>query len=323
MEEIAGVLINPDYAISESIIQKRAPIAEALRQVERAIRKVGNFWPDGLTERSQTLHRTFQNTQTALLRLGVTFWFDDFRQRMFVGGQTLQSFQGELNDRICLHLRDLVDKQFGFDPGKDPTRDSVEQLCNQNVIDSVCEYLSGLDWDGKPRIDTWLIDYASAKDTDYVRSVSAITLIAAVRRPRHPGVKFDTIPVLEGPQGSGKSTLIKVLASDEFFSDQDILALDHKAQMEALEGVWLHELCELAGMRHTDVNKIKAFASRAVDKGRPAYARYSESRPRRGIFIGTTNDDEYLKDETGNRRFWPIRTDGFLSPEISKLADPG
>ena len=78
--------------------------------------------------------------------------------------------------------------------------------------------------------------------------------------------------------------------------------------MEALEGVWLFELSELAGMRHTDVTKIKAFASRAVDRGRPAYGRFSEARPRRCIFIGTTNDDQYLKDETGNRRFWPVRT---------------
>jgi hypothetical protein len=88
--------------------------------------------------------------------------------------------------------------------------------------------------------------------------------------------------------------------------------------METLEGVWLYEISELAGMRFTDVNKIKSFASRTVDRARPAYARFSESRPRRGILVGTTNDDQYLKDETGNRRFWPIRTGAI---DLESLAD--
>jgi virulence-associated protein E/DNA primase RepB-like protein len=305
--KIAGVLINPNYRISDSIREKRNPQAEALRQAQKARLAVGENWPEG-KDRNGLPRRNFQNTQAALLRLGVEFWFDEFRQRMFVSGHSLQAFRGELNDRACLYLRDIVNKTFGFDPGKDMTRDAVEQLCNQNIVDPVREYLDGLVWDGVDRLDRWLMDYAGSDDTPYVRAVSRIALIAAVRRARKPGVKFDTILVLEGPQGTGKSTLINIMASDEFFSDQDILALDNKSQMEALEGIWIYELCELAGMRHTDVNKIKAFASRAVDRARPAYARFSEARPRRGIFVGTTNDDQYLKDETGNRRFWPIRT---------------
>ena len=284
---IAGVLLNPDYRISESILEKRNPAGEAMRQAQKAVLTIGDTWPEGVDRRTEIPRRTFQNTQTALLRLGVNFWFDEFRQRMFVGGQVVQAFQGELNDRACLQLRDMVNKRFGFDPGKDMTRDGVEQLCNQNIVDPVCEYLAGLVWDGNPRLDSWLIDLAGAEDTAFVRAVSAIMLIAAVRRARRPGVKFDTIPVLEGAQGTGKSTLINILASEEFFSDQDIVALDNKAQMETLEGVWLYEICELAGMRFTDVNKIKSFASRAVDRARPAYARFSESRPRRGILVGT------------------------------------
>jgi len=122
-------------------------------------------------------------------------------------------------------------------------------------------------------------------------------------------------------QGSGKSTAIKILASPEFFSDQDILILDQKAQMEVMEGVWLYEIGELAGMRFTEVNKIKAFASRSTDKARPAYGRVAENRPRRGILIGTTNDDEYLKDETGNRRFWPVATDKIDLPAITEARD--
>jgi predicted P-loop ATPase len=133
-------------------------------------------------------------------------------------------------------------------------------------------------------------------------------LVAAVRRVRKPGTKFDTIVVLEGEQGTGKSTAVTILAGRDYFGDQDILALDAKAQMEALEGVWLYEIPELAGMRMADVEKIKAFASRWEDRARPAYGRFRENRPRRCIFIGTTNAEEYLRDQTGNRRFWPVAT---------------
>ena len=307
-QTIAGILINPAYRISESILEKRHPVVEACRQAAKAGLAVGTVWPDGVVEGTTNPRRNFQNTQTALLRLGIIFWFDRFRQRHFVSGQPIQAFQGEINDRACLQLRDMINKAFGFDPGKDMTRDAVEQLCNQNTIDPVCEYLDELIWDGNSRIEDWLIRLAGADDTPFVRAVGTITFIAAVRRARSPGVKFDTITVLEGVQGSGKSTLLKILASEEFFSDQDILVLDYKAQMEALEGIWIFELCELAGIRYADVNKLKAFVSRATDRARPAYGRYTEARKRRGILIGTTNDDEYLKDETGNRRFWPIRT---------------
>lgn len=303
----AGVLINSTFGISASILERRSPAAEALRQIRRANMKVKSAWPDG-NEKSGAPRRSFQNAQAALLRLGFEFSFDAFRRRMIVTGIPMQVYEGEVSDQVCLFLRDAVDKKFGFDPGNDLTRDAVSQLCIQNTVDPVCEYLASLAWDGVKRIDRWLIDYAGAEDNEYVTAVSAIMLIAAVRRPRRPGVKFDTIPVIEGPQGTGKSSILQLLAGDAFFSDQDILALDSRAQMEALEGVWVFEIGELAGLRHTDVNKVKAFASRQVDRARPAYARFIEARPRRGILVGTTNDDQYLKDETGNRRFWPVRT---------------
>jgi predicted P-loop ATPase len=132
--------------------------------------------------------------------------------------------------------------------------------------------------------------------------------IAAARRVLQPGVKFDTMIVLEGKQGSGKSTALKILAGEEFFSDQDIISVDSKTQMELLEGVWIYEICELSGLRHTEISKVKSFLSRQEDRGRPAYGRYKEVLKRQSIFIGTTNDDTYLKDKTGNRRYWPVKT---------------
>jgi predicted P-loop ATPase len=142
-----------------------------------------------------------------------------------------------------------------------------------------------------------------------------LPLVAAVRRIRRPGTKFDTILVLEGPQGSGKSTAVKILASEEWFSDAEVLAADPKTQAEALEGVLIFELGELSGIHRSEVEKVKAFASRTVDKSRPAYARYREDHPRQNVFIGTTNDDAYLKDATGNRRFWPVLTGSSIDLE--------
>jgi predicted P-loop ATPase len=131
---------------------------------------------------------------------------------------------------------------------------------------------------------------------------------AAVRRVRKPGCKFDQIPVWEGSEGSNKSTAIAVLAGEGNFSDQTILTSSDKEQQELLRGVWIYEIADLAGMKRSEVEKVKAFASRSHDRARPAYGRRRIDAPRRGILIGTTNDDEYLKSETGNRRFWPITT---------------
>jgi predicted P-loop ATPase len=132
--------------------------------------------------------------------------------------------------------------------------------------------------------------------------------VAAVRRIRQPGTKFDNVLVLEGAQGTGKSSAIQILASPDYCSDQDILSLDAKQQMEALEGIWLFELSELGGMNRAEIDRMKAFISRTTDRGRPAWGRFREDRPRQTIFIATTNDDKYLRDRTGNRRFWPVKT---------------
>jgi predicted P-loop ATPase len=118
--------------------------------------------------------------------------------------------------------------------------------------------------------------------------------------------KFDNITVLEGEEGTDKSTAIRVLAGDQFFSDQTILGIRDKEIQEQLTGVWAHEIADLSGMRRADVEQVKAFASRQVDRARPAYGRTLEHRPRRSIDWATTNDDIYLQSQTGNRRFWPL-----------------
>jgi predicted P-loop ATPase len=171
----------------------------------------------------------------------------------------------------------------------------------------VADYLDGLVWDCVPRIDRWLTTHLGAEDNPLNQAIGRKMLVAAVRRVREPGCKFDYIPVMDNSkQGKGKSTVIQILAGTENFSDQDLLALNVKEQQEQIQGVWLYELAELSGLEKAHINKVKSFASRQYDRARPAYGRSRVDRPRRGIQIATTNDLEYLKDMTGNRRFWPF-----------------
>ena len=302
---IIGVLTNPENGVSASVLEKRNPADYALRQARQANRAVGDEWPQ-LSKAGRPLG-TFPNALVALTRLNLRFEYDAFQNRQRVQGLAIQELTGNLPTTFA-PIRVMVLHRWGFDPGKENIRDAAHTLCIENTVHPVRDYLAGLRWDGKPRVSTWLAQYLGAESTVLHSEIGEIVLVAAVRRVRKPGVKFDTILVLEGRQGSGKSTALTILAGDEHFSDQEILALDPKAQMEAVEGIWIYELGELQGLKKAETDRVKAFASRRVDRGRPAYARFREDRPRQTIFIGTTNDEQYLRDATGNRRFWPVKT---------------
>ena len=303
---IAGVLMNPAFGISTSVLTNRSPTRYAVRQARRAREAIGTEWPDIAIKGG--IRPTLRNTLLAITRLGLHCEYDQFHHRKTIGGQILQSFQGELSDDGCAVLRSEILQRFNFDPGKDHTREAANLRCLENMHHPVRDYLAALTWDRQPRVERWLVDYLGADDTPLNHAIGQLVLVAAVRRVRQPGCKFDTILVLEGPQGSGKSTAITLLAGADNFSDQEILTLDAKAQMEAVEGVWIYELAELAGLRRADTTRVKAFASRTIDQARPAYGRYREKRPRQFILVGTTNDEQYLLDATGNRRFWPVMT---------------
>lgn len=171
----------------------------------------------------------------------------------------------------------------------------------------VMEYLASLKWDRKPRLDQWLQTAFGAEDVQYTRDVGSKTLIAAVRRVCQPGCKFDFMLILEGKQGIGKSTAIKALFSEEWFSDSIIPDLADKDAAINLVGKWCLEMAEISHFNRNETETLKAFISRATDKYRPPFGRTDVSRPRQGIIIGTTNQDKYLRDETGNRRFWPAQ----------------
>lgn len=174
------------------------------------------------------------------------------------------------------------------------------------------DYLEGLpDWDGEPRVDTLFIDYLGADDNVFTREATAKILTAAVRRIYEPGAKFDSMLVLSGPPGAGKSMIVEKLAGEWFSDNLTFEDMKDKAAAEKLQGYWLLEISEMKGMKKMDVESIKAFVSRQEDIYRAAYARNTERHPRQCVIFGTVNDlSGYLKDITGNRRFWPIEITG-------------
>jgi hypothetical protein len=247
---------------------------------------------------------TCANTRRALLALDVKCRLDVFHDKHIIEGKIVLQLTNL--DLVVADLRRKIHAAYGFDPGKQNSIDAVEQLCVRNKFNPITDYLDALKWDGTPRLDHWLITYLGAEDTELNREFGRLALIAAVRRARKPGTKFDPIIVLEGPMGSRKSMAIETMAGSENFSDQTILGVRDREVQELLAGVWLYEIAELSNIRRTDVEHIRSFVSRTVDRARKAYGHFRVDAPRTPIFFGTTNDDRYLKQ--ADRRFWPVKT---------------
>lgn len=192
---------------------------------------------------------------------------------------------------------------------------AVQVAAKDRTFHPVREYLDGLKWDGSPRISSWLGLYLGAEPSDYAAAVGARWLIQAVARIYRPGVKADCCPILEGAQGTLKSTAIKTMGG-EWFTDE-IAELGTKDASLQTRGVWIIELSELDSMSRGEVSRIKAFMSRATDRFRPPYGRRVITSPRQCVFAGSVNHSTYLRDDTGGRRFWPVACG---SIDISSLA---
>jgi hypothetical protein len=258
-----------------------------------------------------------KNIPIALRRLGVSVRQNLLSDEVII---TRNGIDQRATDAEIVSLLLEVDREFEFRPPKEFFFDVIGDRARADAFHPVCDYLDSLQWDGTPRIDTWLTRYAGADDTDYTRAVGALILVAAVRRARQPGAKFDEMLVLEAPQGTLKSSALRVLAvRDEWFGDDLPLSADTKRQIEAISGKWIVEAGELQGLRRSEEDELKAFLSRQHDEARLAYGRLVTRRLRQCVFFGTTNNDSYLKDPTGNRRWWPVRIVGFDSDAL--LAD--
>lgn len=206
-------------------------------------------------------------------------------------------------------LADWIARNYGVEFAAAKLRMALAKTAYERRYHPVRAYLDGLPaWDGTGRVDRLLVDYLCADDTLYVREVTRRTLIAAVARIYEPGCKFDDMLVLVGPQGAGKSSLFTSLAG-EWFSDS--LKMDMMSKIkdagEQLQGKWIVEIGEMSGMRKAEIESVKSFVSRQVESYRDAFGHYRTDKPRQCIIVGSTNQEEgFLRDVTGNRRFWPV-----------------
>lgn len=267
---IAGV---PEFNHFTGEIVQRKPIAEKSPSRKNAAKPVsqlrGHLW-DVEDEVNGTL---WDDTR------------DNDIRRVFEAPSTQGGYGIKITDRDLSAAVDIVAQENGFHP--------------------IREYLTALKWDGKQRVDRLFVDYLGTPDNQYTRDTARLMLLAAVTRVFEPGHKFDYACIIEGIQGRGKSTFVKILGRS-WFAELDGNFQDTKQMIELMQGAWILEIPELSGFNKSDVRSIKAFISRSKDRARLAYARRVTEFRRQCVFIGSTNDHEYLKDSTGGRRFWPI-----------------
>jgi predicted P-loop ATPase len=304
---VISIITEPDLMISAHILENASPLRYAQRQVARAMAFIaahGKGWPH-VTAEGRPVENHPNNIRYALTLLGV-----DARRNLFINADEITG-QG-LDDRDLNDIGEILSSQFlrdkHFKASSYAVKRELVAIAHEQTYHPVIDYLDGLQWDGTPRIDTWLRDYCGADDTELNREFGAKLLIAGVRRIKQPGVKFDTMLVLEGPQGAGKSQLAAKLAiRKEWFCGSLDLKSDDKTKAELLARAWIVECQELDGMNKTTSQSLKKFLGTDTDSYRKAYGHDAKSYRRHCVIIGTTNEDAYLRDMTGNRRFWPVR----------------
>lgn len=233
---------------------------------------------------------------------GVLIKHDEFTNRITIDDSLLE-------DNHLIKLRRDFEVR-GFKPiGPQMMSDAVHNAADLNRYDSAIDTLEGFEWDGIPRIETLMRDYFGTTDTPYGRAVGQYFMTALAGRVMSPGCQADMAPIFIGIQGTGKSSAVQALAlTDESFNILDLGSIDSKEIARHLQGVTATEIAELRNLRTKESGTVKEFISRRFEKHRPLYGEYESRHPRRNIFFGTTNRDDELSDETGNRRWLPIRT---------------
>jgi len=222
-----------------------------------------------------------------------------------------------LSDKDDAGLRHYFERIYGI-VSAPKIMDGLNLIFLDAGYHPIQDYVMKTVWDGTERLETLLVDYVGAEDTDYVRTVTRKAFVAAVARIFKPGIKFEYMLTLVGAQGKAKSTLFDIMGS-KWFSDS-FSTVQGKEAFEQLRGAWIIEVPELAGMRKAEVEQVKHFVAKRVDQYRPAYGRRVEKYPRQCVFFGTTNNRDFLIDPTGNRRFWPVDIYATI-PQLSVFDD--
>lgn len=256
--------------------------------------------------------KTAKNVEIVLNNMLPKLAFDEFRQREVIADDLpwrkrkypMREYE-QWQTADDAQLRHFMRYNFNLN-GNEMIMDALTNHFRKKRFHPVKIYINSTVWDKTPRIETFFSDYLGAVDAPYTRAVARKWFIAAVKRIYEPGCKFDYMPVLVGEQGVGKSTAVQKLAP-EFFNDS-LRNFDVKESGEVLQSSWIIEIGELAAMKKSEEDEMKGFLSRQVDIFRPAYARSAQEFPRHVVFMGTTNNYQFLKDTTGNRRFLPIQT---------------
>ena len=239
---------------------------------------------------------------------------DDFAQCVMLqhptpahAGHPAESYPRQWRDADDILTAEWMQRTWRLDVSSRLAMEAVVAVAQRRRVHPVREYLSQLRWDGTVRLNTWLSQYMGAEQNDYTRAVGAKWMISAVARVMRPGCQADAMLILEGAQGIRKSTGLETLAGREWFSDQLADIGQGKEPSQDLAGKWIVEIAELDAMRRAETSRVKAFLTRRTDHFRASYGRHSEDRARQCVFAGSVNLDTYLTDETGNRRFWPVR----------------
>lgn len=284
----------------------------------QALQRAGMAWLGELTRGDKGPHSTVANAVLVLCNdhdLAGLVAYDEFSHRIVLTRAAPPPFQGAhpargpypraASDTDITLIQGYIQRVFDMRISQQVAQQAVDAAAEQCRVHPVRDWLAGLRWDGKKRLATWLhVAFGVDKDP-YHEAVGTKFMVAGVRRVRWPGCKFDAMPVLEGAQEIGKSTACRALFSPQWYSDEMPDMRGRDAPISML-GMWGIELSELGAIIRAEVEVVKAFLSRQVDRYREMHGRRFVDRPRQTMLIGTTNDTDYLRDATGNRRFWPI-----------------
>lgn len=291
----------------------------------------GNAWLGELDRGENGPYATVANAVTVLgcdETLAGIVAYDEFSHRIIVTRPPPPAFKGaavppgpyprSINDTDVTLLQGFIQRTYGIRISQQVAQQAVVADAEMRRAHPVRDWLNGLLWDGTKRLDDWLHSAFGAPKDAYHQAVGAKVLAAAVRRVRDPGCKFDHVLVLEGEQGKGKSRACAELFGAKWFTDNLAHDLADKDAQQGMAGKWGIELAELNVLVRSTSQAAKAFFSRQVDYFRPSYGRTFVERPRQCIFIGTTNEFDYLADATGNRRYWPVWCD---KADVEWIAD--